>query len=297
MSASKLGEYIQDIDYYRGYLALPAGYRRVIKRNGEVLQAELGSRLHDYLQVKQSLGLVNTPSYLYQIKVDDRIVISNVSLYRQATQYLGLSANATPETKPLLMYYGMHSFMSFFAYSIFCYPGHAPSHGLKITNFPNDPGLTEVTVDSDGVFARLAECYAILGYDSDTYMEASFSPIIWHADTEQFVRNEANSSPVIGGKITLQGLLGMRISIWKNWNHPRWMLDLIDYAVMFICSSLARYRPYNWHRITEGKSYTLINDIDKVYARFPIVKAELENVLLAPLVYESPMQRLKNRTQ
>ena len=58
-----------------------------------------------------------------------------------------------------------------------------------------------------------------------------------------------------------------------------------------------RYCPYNWHRITEGKSYTLINDIDKVYARFPIVKAELENVLLAPLVYESPMQRLKNRTQ
>jgi hypothetical protein len=278
--------YIKNKAYFTSMLQLPHGYGEVIESHLRRTQPQLGTRLSDYNKIKASINLTPSPQFIDRRQVSDtKFQIRNVSLYLQAVNSGKLAELAIPQLKPLILYYGANALFAFFVYSIFYYQNPSNHHGLDITEYNNDPVKSKLKILNRGLFARIIESYSILGMKND------FEVISYDSSSNSYQASESSRYPIsTEPSLTLEELTNIRGSMRPN----RMMheFDLMDYLIIFVCSSLARYRPYLWHIILEGRKGSHFAVIEQCFHRFTRFQDRIERALIAPLAMFDPIRVL-----
>lgn len=77
---------------------------------------------------------------------------------------------------------------------------------------------------------------------------------------------------------TLEEIIELRESLGNQTNGHYY--DLIDFMLIFFASSMARYKPYFWHKIIEGQDGTEFVWFKKAFDRFDLLWIRLTKTLL-----------------
>jgi hypothetical protein len=241
-------------------LRLPSGYSSIvsqIKKNLENATDDTNfpKRVNDYNRAKDSIGYTNTLSLISDDRLSsEKFLIGQIVTLSQA-QYFGNAAKDAPDqVKPMLYYYAQNSLFQFFVHSLFSFSSTGGGHGLVIDKYSfddkSDLEIDEIKVDitNSGFFARLMDAYTLLQAETD------FSPIVFDSKLQQFKKSDHAYSILNKPRLSLGELLLKReeMGLFSKGNN----FDIFDFVILFIASSLARYRPYYWNEIVEGKKGT-----------------------------------------
>ena len=203
----------------------------------------------------------------------------NVALLRNAIELWRSASQTTAAIAPLLFHYSWHCFNSFFAYTFFRWePQHGSSHGIKIPSETLSGDLTKLTVsfhkdakkggETRGIFQRLIDTWTLLG-TSPAF--SAFLPIFENNQftfrpNQLFQLEESNTiklehllefDPVddyerLYWKRFGRNDLIQNMSFTNSMNLPTRILQ--SYLILFIASSVARYRPILWSSVLSGES-------------------------------------------
>jgi len=260
----------------REELKLPYGYRQISKKIRETLRVNgYPAKLESYCAVKQELGINDYPRMISDhLGESDEFVIQNIKFYQQAKYFGELAKNAIPETKPLVIHYAEQSLFAFFVYSIFSYPTSSTKHGLEIV-WNTDYKDIKVRIRKYGFFPRIIDCYSIF--------EANTGFAIAHYsrkddNTYAFVKSTNDNAFSQESALSLTQLTQRREEIGTNRNG--FVYDVIDYLLIFIASSLARYKPFLWDKVVKGEQGTELVMFNKAFDRFELLHTRLVNALL-----------------
>jgi hypothetical protein len=195
------------------------------------------------------------------------------TLFEQAT-------NATEETRPILYYYGALSFMEFICLLIVRRERHgSPSHGLTVScdsegwefdkNWPRNS--CRVEMHSSGDFPFFVDALTVGGWPS------YFSGYRLHQDNKRAPwEARRNPAPVFSNeKVSLDLLCNFDRDTYLTDNPAivRWLEGtdrtmvweittlLMDFVVVYVASSLARYYIPAWQAIVEAEKSSVYNDI------------------------------------
>ena len=178
------------------------------------------------------------------------------------------ASNTSEEIAPILHHYCFHCFTSFFIYTFFRWKQkHVKSHGVSIKLNDYIPDIEIKFAKKDGIFQRFLDTWALLG------ASLAFSPIIPIKDADEisFIKND---DYLLQNKdyITLNELLKFKPREFENkiietfkdkWIKCQFITgspitqinnNLKNYLILFTASNIARYRPYMWDLILDGKN-------------------------------------------
>ena len=207
---------------------------------------------------------------------NNKIAEENIVLLKNAIELWRSASQTTDEIAPILFHYSWHCFNSFFAYTFFRWePQHASSHGIEARSesMTDDIGKIALKFGKErknriekGLFQRLVDTWTLLG-GSPAFGE--YLPIfqggkIDFFPNEFFLLKESRClklselldfdtrecfkqySKAFGKKLihnsSFYNSTGMPTSILKG------------YLVLFVASSIARYRPILWDSILSGET-------------------------------------------
>ncbi len=190
---------------------------------------------------KEGLRL-NTPD-----DVNERFLIQNQTFLKQARYFNEVACREdTPsEVKPLLFYYAEQTLFAFFVYSFFHYENPSRRHGLRMVWKKNNDELEipNIIIEKEGSFRRILDVYSLL-----TDRKFKFLPYVHNNST--IVENDDSDSFLVYHELSLEKIIKLR----DESNQPPGLeIDILDYLLLFYSSSLARYKPYKWVKISEGK--------------------------------------------
>jgi hypothetical protein len=123
-------------------------------------------------------------------------------------------------------------------------------------------------------------------------MTSPFSMLSYDETSKSFRKYDSSRYSILNEPaIPLDDLIKLRLGMKKsNMIHE---FDLVDYAIIYVCSSLARYLPFLWHSIVEGKEGHHFAGIKQAFRRFNLLKQRLETALVAPMAICDPLHILK----
>jgi hypothetical protein len=201
-----------------------------------------------------------------QEKAQSGITEQNVALLRNAMEFWRTAVRVSDSIAPILVHYSWHFFNAFTAYSLFkWHPCHTKSHGITVKLSDELRDIT-IQISNHGIFGRLVDTLTIMG------IPLAFSRV-WPTVEKERVKFVPNVEPISGqnGQISLEQLLE-----FDSWNFYKKINDtrrgqlisgpylrtsaflfnrfVQDYLVLFVASSIARYRPTLWHSIIVGRS-------------------------------------------
>jgi hypothetical protein len=227
-------------------------YRYVVERYSKIVQRKVYPITKDY------------------IERNPEIVDQNVTLLKNAMELWRTATRASDAVAPMLYHYSWHCFNSFFIYTFFRWePEHSASHGLHISKWSTNIQDIEISFLKEkvnitrGILQRLVDTWTLLG------VSLIFSPYlpIWKNEEIDFIPNnyiKFNSLSVkqllslstldfekelyssMRGKLINCPFLINSISLPSD--------SLINYLIVFIASSLSRYRPALWNAVILGKN-------------------------------------------
>lgn len=194
------------------------------------------------------------------------ILEENVALLKNAIELWRTSTKVSDAIAPILYHYSWHCFNSFFAYSFFKWePRHTSSHGIGIKLSDH---LEEISlkISEQGLFRRLVDTWTIIGVP---LVFSRYLPIV-KDDRMEFTPNE-RYLPDQNGNISLRELVEFSPQEFERSLNSEKYAELVkhiflsssvhlpnsflqSYLLLFVASSLARYRPILWHSILAGKS-------------------------------------------
>jgi hypothetical protein len=203
----------------------------------------------------------------------EEFIIQNDKFYQQARYFGELAKNAIAETKPLVIHYAQQSLFGFFVYSTLSYTASSSKHGLGIVWDP-DYHNVKVRIRKSGFFPRIIDCYSLL--DADTgFAIASYNRK--PDGTYAFVRSTNSNGFSEESALSLAQLTQRRQEIANRNGHH---IDVIDYLLIFIASSLARYKPFLWDKVVKGEHGTELVVFKKAFDRFELLHTRLVKALL-----------------
>jgi len=174
----------------------------------------------------------------------------------------------------MLYHYSWHCFNSFFSYSFFKWsPVHSNSHGIRISKWSDN--IDEIEIQfyiHRGLFKRFIDTWTLLGkitafspyfatFDDDEIIftkndyclindshRLTVKQLLSFDSTkfEQLIRSELPNNKIIRTRLEDPTRLRDQISIPTNF--------IKYYLILFISSSLARYRPVLWSAILAGET-------------------------------------------
>ncbi len=252
---------------------VPAGYKAIvgsIKTQLERLGFE--SRIRQYCRTKVSLDLFNVPRLISnESLLSNEFTIQNTTFLLQADYFGKLAKNATQEIKPLILHYAEQSLFAFFVYSVLSYSKSAFRHGLEI-KWGNSWKDTKVKICNNGFFSRIIDCYTILGVNTH------FSIVRYNKMENKFEEVKYNPYPFSQEPIlSLEEIIEKREKL--NTAESGHYYDVIDFILIFYASSLARYKPFLWHKILDGWEGLEIILFKKCFERFDLLLSRLTDTL------------------
>lgn len=247
-------------------LKIPTGYKEIIQSLKQNLQNNnYHTLVESYAASKQSLKLIDVPKMISTDRIDSkRFLLNQTTLFSQS-EYFGNTAKTAPlDVKPLLYHYAANSLFAFMVYSLNSYTiPHAKNHGLKI-QWDNEIGDIKVQILSSGFFSRIVDCYCLCK------CTPQFSPLKYDSNTNGFVLTDYKYSLIKQPTISLNKLIKIRENLGQQ--QDGYLYDLVDFILLFIGSSLARYRPSFWTEIIRGEKGTHLAWFNQCFDRFDIFR-------------------------
>jgi hypothetical protein len=278
-----------DFSMWNNMLKIPSGYERCIRTvRNNMVKTNYGNKLNEYVEQKIKLGLEDAPRPLgTKVSISETEQIENSTLLRQA-EYFGKIARESPlEVKPLLYHYAENSFFGFFVNTLFPYENHSPNHGLT-TNLTDNINENNIEIRKNGFFHRIIDVYHLLNGDTP------FSPIVYDEAGIKSTVNDSKYSVVKFPKIRLDEIIEMKQSLNKTSNENEH--DVLDFLLLFIASSMARYRPSLWRKIVEAEDEIHIIWFNQCFERFDYLHSRLIAVIYDMMSLQvSPRLRIISR--
>lgn len=214
-----------------------------IATNLEVLG--MRERLELFSQAKSAAGLaVDAPRFL-EPSLDK--ASEAAEFLRHAEKFKSLADEDTElGIAPILYYYSATFLNSFFSEMLFDY-GKPTGHGITMA-WGNSLDQTGVKVQTKGQFIRLVDSYVLL--DIDHYLS-------------QFDAEGGSQGPGLPQVIMLKDFEKIRLE-----NQNLAIRDKLDYLLLFLSSSVARYRPKLWSEILRAEKYDVLPEFAGAFERF-----------------------------
>jgi hypothetical protein len=218
-----------------------------------------------YSEISRNSIEILTTEYLEE---HPEVTSQNVALLRNAMELWKIASQTSDMVAPVLYHYSIHCFISFFNYTFFRWtPEHVSSHGITISKWSNELLEIEIAVKKSNktLFQRFVDTGVLLG------AWLAFSPHLPIMENEEvaFVSN-GHFLFRASERISLKQLLAFDAETFdRSVNAEMPGKHLVtpfsgapyspssyfkDYVIVFAASSLARYRPYFWVDILEGKT-------------------------------------------
>ena len=227
-------------------------YAYVVKRYSDVVRRQIHPLGKEYLR-KHS-----------------EVAHQNVALLKNSIELWRKARSTSDAVAPLLYHYSWHCLNSFFAYTLFRWePQHSSSHGVKVVlNDKQEDIRVQIQHTGKSLLQRLIDTWTLLG------VPLAFSPFLPNINNGEmnFVPNSnylPNKLQNESGYLPLPQLLTFDPEKFENDLFtqdtkrelpytPRGISSpnatLKSYLVFFVASTLARYRPVQWHSILGGKT-------------------------------------------
>jgi hypothetical protein len=223
----------------------------------------LGDMVKRYSEISGHLVDVVTAEYSEE---HPEVASQNVALLKNAIELWKVASQTSDMVAPVLYHYSVHCFISFFNYTFFKWtPEHVTSHGMFISKWSDEliDIEIEVTESNKTVFRRFVDTGVLLGAC------LAFSPFLPTIEKEEitFVPNDDFLFKE-SKRISLKQLLAFDAKVFDETVNmkltgKRFLTHFIDltyspsnffrdYIVVFVGSSLARYRPYLWTDVLES---------------------------------------------
>lgn len=256
-------------------LKLPAGFKEIVTGiKKQLIEEEIGfhSLMEKYIAKKHELNLPGIPSLISDDTILSKEFLTEQTILFSQSQYFGKVAKDSPmEVKPLLYYYAENSLYEFFISSLFSYNSKSGGHGLVI-DWNSNINNVAVQIKKNGMFSRIIDCYSMLKADS------VFSSLTFNHKTKDFDKNNSEYSIQKEPTLTLEQVLSMRQKIDRF--SKGYTFDPIEFLLLFIASSLARYKPYFWNEIVRGEKDTKLIWFNQCFKRFDKLWLRLVNSLI-----------------
>ena len=239
------------IDAYSPYEKLVERYRTVTKR-------EIYPVTEEYL-------------------ADNKIAEENVALLKNAIELWRSASQTTDAIAPLLFHYSWHCFNAFFVYTFFRWkPQHGSSHGIEIPSETLNEDIMKLTLrfrkeekkegETRGLFQRLIDTWTLLGA-SPAF--SAFLPVLEGSQIEfcpnQLFFLEKSKSLELAQLMKLDPVNDYERKYWSTFGREKLLQNtsfinsmnlptriLQSYLLLFVASSVARYRPILWSSILSG---------------------------------------------
>jgi len=202
------------------------------------------------------------------------VSLQNIALLKNSMQLWKDASNTSEAIAPVLHHYCFHCFISFFIYTFFRWePEHTKSHGVRLSKWSeNIPEIEIQFIEKGGLFQRFVDTWTLLG------ASLAFSPVmpIFEEDEIIFIKNndyilkdkkyltlkeltefkprefEKKVLKKFGDKLIKCHFIGGSAIMQVNNN-------LKNYLILYLASNIARYRPYLWEIILDGKTFEYSN--------------------------------------
>jgi len=208
-------------------------------------------------------------------KVKTEVTEQNIALLKNSIELWTAASKSTDAVIPMLYHYSWHCFNSFLAYTFFGWqPPHAESHGINVEKWSDNIEEIKIRLPRGGrrdksIFQRFVDMWTLLGGCSP------YSRLLptWEDDKIRFRPNdhsiELDSDNCLSAKQLLavdSGEFGRKLRDDGKLNLVGWEIypfdasidlptvALTSYVIIFVVSSLARYRPSTWNSVLMGKT-------------------------------------------
>lgn len=190
----------------------------------------------------------------------------NVALLQNAIELWKTATKTSDAIAPILSHYSWHCFNSFFMYSFFKWePQHSKSHGILV-KLDDELAKIEIKISKSGLFQRLVDTWTIIGA---SLAFSRFLPIVKN-HTVEFIPNEGYLAGE-SDELSPEQLMRFKPVEYEKSLYATHRKDLLScssfmansvslpntyfrsYLLLFIASSIARYRPVLWKTILSGR--------------------------------------------
>ena len=223
-------------------------YANIVERYSKIAKRRVQPLTEDYL------------------KEHPEVAERNITLLRNAIELWNTATRASDAIAPILYHYSWHCFNSFFIYTFFRWePQHAKSHGVRVILSDNIEDI-KIQVLKTGIFRRLIDTWTLIG------VSLAFSPFLplYQRGKLNFMPNDMYLFDQ-SNELSLMKLLSFNPTDFEKALYSIRRKELLNcpflinsislptqslksYLVLFVASSLARYRPVLWHSILTGKT-------------------------------------------
>jgi hypothetical protein len=191
----------------------------------------------------------------------------NVALLKNAIELWRKATQTTHAIAPILFHYSWHCFNSFFAYTFFRWgQKHSQSHGVYVSNMTDEIEKIKITIKkTDGIFQRTMDTWSCLGGNiafSGVLPASEGNDFVFHSNQMPFFQ-ETNCCE-LGQLLSFDPYYHERL-YWKKFGKKELVINpsfnywmgtptqiMQSYLILFIASSIARYRPILWASILSG---------------------------------------------
>lgn len=211
------------------------------------------------------------------LKENPEVADQNVALLKNAMELWRAASRTSDAVAPMLYHYSWHCFNSFFTYTFFRWePQHASSHGIRIPSEALSENIEDIKIRfrkekeemTRGLFQRLIDTWTLLG------ASLAFSPFLPVFEGNE-IKFESNKLYLLSkpNYLSLKQLLtfdpveDFERKYWKVYGREKLLQNtslsnsmnlptniLKSYLIIFVASSLARYRPLLWTSVRVGEN-------------------------------------------
>ena len=170
-------------------------------------------------------------------------------------EFLAGYTKADDDIKPIMLHYSMIYLFDFFSRTWLKYPRNW-GHGIKITPCADAHAQFCVRIEKSGIFSRAVDAFYFLNQSSLFSVDDDDGIPYQHkfdleVPFEKIEKMKYSESPEIN--------LNHLINVYEKLNKVKKFVSksnpiLIGYAILFIISSISRYRAEDWFKIREDRN-------------------------------------------
>jgi len=267
-------------------IRLPYAYENMLSNLVSIMNWGFDESVQKYSRLQPGIQLISEEHYIIHKR---EMVIENITYLKNAFEFLSYASNSPLEIQPILFHYSWQLFSSFFKHTFFKWNSRATGHGIRIGRME---GPTDVEVElidrSTGSFQRLLDCLNVLGVPT---LYGNWLPTPENKSL-RFEKNELPHSLANRRKCPLTDILAFMSTdqarkfveeastIYREQGYSLYSdlvrsinEELLSYVIVFVASSMARYRPALWRKVIDAsdesssKMYDSVNDAYSHYMR------------------------------
>lgn len=260
---------IDNPKFFGESLLVPHSYKNIFKKiNSNLYESNYDVICNNYKSKLDNSCSGDAPMLKEFTNYDSSNFLANTIFLKQAQNFANLGKTSIIAVKPLLLYNAEIQLFTFFINTLFHFNNSTEGHGLKFLGSNYDD--IGVKVEKYGFFQRIINTYSVLG---NSWI---FSPYE-RGTNKEFKKTGEGFDFVKTPDLKIRKLIEFKNS--PEPGQPEYYLDQIDFVLLFLSFSLARYKPSIWHSIVNGEFGDEIIFFKQTFNRFEKLSSRLIDTL------------------